>query len=104
MLMALNAGCSGMATLHANSAKDALEKVVSYGMLAGENVSIEYLRRTVASVVDLVVHLRRGPEGRRVEEIAEVVDRADGRGFELRTTFLWADGELRPCGDREPTR
>jgi pilus assembly protein CpaF len=101
MLMALNAGCSGIATLHANSARDALEKVVSYGMLAGENVSIAYLRRTVSSVIDLVVHLRRGPEGRRVQEIAEVVDRRDDGAFELRSLFRRMDGTLEALPEAE---
>lgn len=95
MLMALNAGCSGMATLHANSARDGLEKLISYGMLAGENVSIPYLRRTVSSVVDLVVHLRRGSQGRRVEEIIEVRDQPDTDTFATRTLFARRDGVLR---------
>lgn len=97
MLMALNAGCSGMATLHANSARDALEKIVSYGVLAGENVSIPYLRRTVSSVIDLVVHLRRAPEGRRVEGIVEVLDQQDPDVFTTRTLFAHRDGELAPA-------
>jgi hypothetical protein len=39
LLMALNAGCSGMAAVHANSARDALEKLVSYSVLAGQNIA-----------------------------------------------------------------
>ena len=61
MLMALNAGCSGIATIHANSGRDALEKLVSYGVLAGDNISVPFLRRTVASVMDLVVFLGKMP-------------------------------------------
>ncbi|NNC74046.1 MAG: CpaF family protein [Acidimicrobiia bacterium] len=72
LLMALNAGCSGLATIHANSANDALDKLISYAVLAGQNISIEFLRRTIASVVDLVVFLRRGPSGRVVEQILDV--------------------------------
>ncbi|MGI9641903.1 MAG: CpaF family protein [Acidimicrobiia bacterium] len=72
MLMALNAGCSGLATIHANSGRDALEKLVSYGVLAGENVSIPFLRRTVASVVDLVVFVKRSDGTRFVEEILSI--------------------------------
>jgi len=43
--MALNAGCSGMATLHANSAADAIEKLVGYCVLAADNVAIPFVRR-----------------------------------------------------------
>ncbi len=89
MLMALNAGCSGIATLHANSARDALEKLVSYGMLAGENVSIPYLRRTVSSVVDLVVHLTRSAGHRHVDEIIEVTDQGDPEAFTTHSVFTW---------------
>ncbi len=74
LLLALNAGCAGLATLHANSARDALHKVVGYCVLAGENVVVDYVRSAVASVIDLAVHLRRSPEGRFVEEIVRVRD------------------------------
>ena len=87
MLMALNAGCSGIATLHANSARDALEKLVSYGVLAGQNVSIPFVRRTVASVVDLVVFLRRHGTARRIEEIAFVPEQLSDDVFTLQSIF-----------------
>lgn len=72
LLMALNAGCAGLATLHANSAADALEKMVSYSILAGSNVTVAFAERTVAAVVGYVVFLRRTPTGRILEEIVEV--------------------------------
>ncbi len=94
MLMALNAGCSGMATIHANSGRDALEKLVSYGVLAGDNISIPFLRRTVASVVDLVVFLRRGPSGRRVEEILSVPAQLDGDVFTVDPLYVRSRGAV----------
>ena len=87
MLMALNAGCSGVATLHANSARDALEKLVSYSVLAGHNVAIPFVRRTVAAVVDLVVFLRRTGRTRVVDEIAYVPDQLSGEVFTLQPLF-----------------
>ncbi|GBE25490.1 putative conjugal transfer protein/MT3759 [bacterium BMS3Bbin02] len=72
LLMALNAGCAGLATLHANSAADALEKMVSYSILAGSNVTVGFAERTIAAVVGYVVFLRRTPAGRLLEEIVEV--------------------------------
>jgi pilus assembly protein CpaF len=85
--MALNAGCSGMATLHANSARDALEKLVSYSVLAGQNISIPFVRRTVASVIDLVVFLRRRLRSRAVEEIAFVPEQLSGDVFTIQPVF-----------------
>ena len=90
MILALNAGCSGFATLHANSARDALEKLVGYCMLAGENVAESFVRRAVAAVADLVVFLRRTPLGRRVEEIVAVPSQLESGVFT--TEMLWTPG------------
>ncbi|GMQ92960.1 MAG: ATPase, T2SS/T4P/T4SS family [Acidimicrobiia bacterium] len=94
MLMALNAGCSGIATIHANSGRDALEKLVSYGVLAGENISIPFLRRTVAAVVDIVVFLKRDANGRHVKEILRVPEQLDPDRFTVETLFDWSRSSL----------
>jgi len=39
LLLALNAGLPGMCTLHANSAREALVKMCTLPLLAGENMS-----------------------------------------------------------------
>jgi pilus assembly protein CpaF len=100
LLLALNAGCSGLATLHANSARDALEKMVGYCVLAGENVSTEFVRRSLASVVDLVVFIKRQAGLRRVEEIVAVDPRLADDVFTTTLLFAWEDGELRWTGRR----
>jgi pilus assembly protein CpaF len=100
MLMALNAGCSGLATLHANSARDALEKLVSYSVLAGQNVAIPFIRRTVASVIDVVVFLRRTGRNREIEEIAFVPDQLSGDVFTVETIFARDRGQLEWSGVR----
>jgi len=92
MVLALNAGCSGFATLHANSARDALEKLVGYCMLAGENVAESFVRRAVAAVADLVVFLRRTPAGRRVDEIVAVLPQLEAGVFT--TEVLFAAGRV----------
>ena len=66
LLLALNAGLPGMCTLHANSAREALVKMCTLPLLAGENISARFVVPTVAASVDLVVHLgidhaRRAP-------------------------------------------
>ncbi|MBT8249751.1 MAG: Flp pilus assembly complex ATPase component TadA [Acidimicrobiia bacterium] len=100
MLMALNAGCSGLATVHANSSRDALEKLVSYSVLAGENISIPFVRSTASSVIDLVVHLKRSDHGRRVDEIVSVNPQMDDRLFTVQTLFEHSQGALRWTGMR----
>jgi pilus assembly protein CpaF len=90
LLLALNAGCSGLATLHANSAVDALDKVVGYCVLAGQNVVVDYVAASLASVVDLVVFLRRRPTHRVVEEVVAVQGRKDGQ-FKVDRIYQRAD-------------
>ena len=87
LVLALNAGCAGFATLHANSARDALEKLVGYCVLAGENVAVSFVRRAVATVADLVVFLRRTPAGRRVEEIVSVPPQLEAGVFTTETLY-----------------
>src|SRR5690606_24704893 len=70
LLIALNSGLPGMATIHANSAREAVTKMCTLPLLAGSNVSSSFVVPTVASSIDLVVHLALHPDGRRrVQEI-----------------------------------
>jgi len=94
MLLALNAGCSGLATIHANSASDALEKLVSYGVLAGDNIAVSFLRRTIASVVDVVVYLKRTSEGRSIHEILAIPEQLDANTFTVSPLYAMRDGVL----------
>lgn len=97
MLIALNAGLPGMATVHANSAQDALTKICTLPLLAGENISRQFIVPTVASCIDLVVHCTREEDGsRHVQEIMSIGGRVEGETIETSTVFSHQDGELRP--------
>lgn len=73
LLIALNSGLPGLCTIHANSAKDAISKLCTLPLLAGENISSEFVNPTVGSCIDYVVHCRMDQLGKRyVEEITEV--------------------------------
>jgi pilus assembly protein CpaF len=54
---AVNAGCGFACTVHANSARDALNAIVNAAIMAGENVSEPIVRKVFASAIDFVVHL-----------------------------------------------
>lgn len=103
MLLALNAGCSGLATIHANSAGDALEKLVSYGVLAGDNIAVSFLRRTIAAVVDLVVFLKRTPDGRQIHEILAVPEQLDAEVFTVAPLYGMQNGALAWLGQGQET-
>ena len=82
LLIALNSGLPGMTSIHANSATDALIKLSTLPLLAGENVTHRFVVPTVATCVDLVVHLGKH-DGRRVtEEIRAVTGRVEGDQIE----------------------
>ena len=73
LLIALNSGLPGLCTIHSNSAQDAISKLCTLPLLAGANITREFVNPTVGSCIDLVVHCRMLPTGKRVvEEIATV--------------------------------
>ena len=73
LLIALNSGMSGMATIHANSAREAINKLMLLPLLGGPNIQAEFVKKTVGQVIDFVVHLERNKDGfRQVAEIIEI--------------------------------
>jgi pilus assembly protein CpaF len=74
LLTALNTGHDGaLSTVHANSPRDAIARLETLALMAGVGLPHEAIAEQVRRGIDLVVHLRRMPDGsRRVTEIAEV--------------------------------
>lgn len=73
LLIALNSGLPGLCTIHANSSLDALLKITTLPLLAGNNISLEFIRPTVSSCIDYVVHCSLNTQGaRRISEIRRV--------------------------------
>lgn len=87
LLIALNAGLPGMGTIHANSARDAVAKLTVLPLLAGENVSSQFVVPTVAAALDLVVHLDLHEGRRGVREVVAVTGRAEGGVVETADLF-----------------
>ncbi len=99
LLLALNSGLPGMCTLHANSAREALMKMCTLPLLAGDNISARFVVPTVATSVDLVVHLGVGADGvRRVNEIVSVPGRVEADVIEVEPIFVRGASELRRTG------
>ncbi|TFV58127.1 CpaF family protein [Geodermatophilus sp. DF01-2] len=95
LLIALNSGLPGMCTLHANSAREAVTKMCTLPLLAGENIGHAFVVPTVAASVDLVVHVGSDPDGRRrVREVVAVPGRAEDGVIELADVFTTRDGRL----------
>jgi pilus assembly protein CpaF len=90
LLLALNSGLPGMGTLHANSARDAITKLQTLPLLAGENISHKFIAPTVASAIDLVVQVSIGTDGtRRIMEIVRVTGRFENDRAEVESVWRW---------------
>ncbi|MBI9115123.1 CpaF family protein [Sanguibacter suaedae] len=95
LLIALNSGVPGMASIHANSARDAVSKICTLPLLAGENVSSRFVTPTVASAIDIVVHLAMDAKGvRRVREIVAVTGRVEEGVVETAGLYAWGEHGL----------
>ena len=90
LLIALNSGLPGMGTLHANSPRDAIIKLQTLPLLAGENISHKFIAPTVASAFDLIVHVSLDQSGmRRIKEISALTGRYENDRAEIETLWLW---------------
>ena len=83
LLIALNSGMSGMATIHANSAPEAINKLTLLPLLGGPNIQSEFVRKTVGQVIDFVVHIQRNIEGKR--QVPEFIE--DKNNLELNSIY-----------------
>ena len=76
MLKAWNTGHDGgLGTVHANSSTDALHRLED--LISEVAINIPY--RLIGSAIDLIVHLRKAPKGRRLDQMLAVEGFADGR-------------------------
>lgn len=84
LLIAMNSGMPAMASLHANSSREAVTKLCTLPLLAGSNISADFVVPTVAGCVDLVVHLETASSGRRrATEIVSLSGRVESGVVEL---------------------
>lgn len=88
LVLALNTGVPGAASLHANSAADALVRLNALPLLAGRNIDRSFLAASIARSLDLVVHCRLGADGRRrVVEVAAPTGEVDGERIVVRSLY-----------------
>ena len=89
MLQAMNTGHPGsMSTIHANTARDALDRLESMLMAANRNLPLMVLRKQIASSIDMLIQLRRLRTGHRCcESVTNVVGT---EGDVITTEEMWA--------------
>jgi len=74
MLQAMNTGHDGSITsIHANTPRDAFSRIETMVLMSNMNMEQNAIRRNIASAINMVVQIRRYPDGvRRVESITEL--------------------------------
>lgn len=77
LLQALNTGHQGtLATLHANTPRDALKRIEVLCLLAaGSSLPLGALRELLAGGIRWIVQVERTPKGRHVRELVEIAGR-----------------------------
>ena len=92
-----------MCTVHANSAREAVTKLCTLPLLAGENVTSAFVTPTVAASVDLVVHVAKDGNGfRRITEVVGLSGRCEAGVVEVSQLFSSCDGRLVRAGGFPP--
>lgn len=105
LLIALNSGLPGMCSVHANSAREAVIKLCTLPLLAGENVTSAFVVPTVATSVDLVVHMGLEINGqRRVREVVALPGRIEGSVVETADVYTTVAGTLVRAAGMPPHR
>lgn len=95
MLLAMNSGAGGMTSVHANSAREAVRKLTTLPLLAGENVDRRFVAATVTACIDIVVFCRRFQGRRMITEILGVGEQvSDGDEPTVGPIFRGAGAEL----------
>ena len=108
MLQAMNTGHDGsISTVHANSARDSMNRLEMMMQMAGVNLPLRAMRQQISSALNVIVHTARLSDGsRRVISISEIAG-MEGDMIMLQDLFLYerdgtgADGQ--PNGRFAPT-
>jgi pilus assembly protein CpaF len=74
LMEAMNVGNEGvMCTLHANSAREALQRIESLVLMSGNNLPLKAVRSNIVMAMDLIVFMTRTANGtRKVAQVSEV--------------------------------
>ncbi len=108
MLQAMNTGHEGsLSTIHANSPRDALNRLETMVLMAGYELPVKAIRQHVAAALDLIIQLDRLDDGsRHVTQISEV-QRMEGDMITLQSLFEFKLTRVEPdrtvVGQLEPT-
>ena len=94
LLLALNSGVPGMASIHANSCQDALRKMSALPLLAGTNFPREFAIEAVRENIDVIIHCKQNRDGKRkIVDIALVNKNLSSSQLACESLFYWDGSE-----------
>jgi len=95
MLQAMNSGHEGsLTTIHANTPADALSRLESMVVMAGNQMPLELIRQHIVGALDLIVQIERLSDGsRKIVTIAEI------QGDEVVDLFRYDRQDTTASGD-----
>jgi pilus assembly protein CpaF len=101
MLQAMNTGHTGsLATVHANSPRDALARLETLVLMAGFDLPVRAIREQLASALDLVVQMARHPDGNRQVVRLTEVQGMEGDVVVTADLFMGDASGVHPTGTR----
>jgi pilus assembly protein CpaF len=90
MLQAMNTGHEGsLATIHANSARDALIRLETMVALTGVDIAAKFLRHYISSALDVVIHVSRLADGSRKLMSLQEITGIEGEVIALQEIFAF---------------
>lgn len=100
MIQAMNTGHDGsMTTVHANNSLEVIERL-DLLMLMGAELPVSALHRQIASAMDVIVHIDRLSDGRRLVSQISEISGVDPHTSDVKVTdvFNHRGGTLQPTG------
>jgi pilus assembly protein CpaF len=101
MLQAMNTGHEGsLTTIHANSSRDGLMRLESMVAMANLEISNQFMRRFIASAINIIIQISRFPDGtRKLISIQEITGMEGDiitlqEIFSFRQTGISEDGKV----------
>jgi pilus assembly protein CpaF len=102
MLQAMNTGHEGsLSTAHANSPRDLLSRLETMALMSDVQLPVSHVREQIAGALDLIIHMTRLSDGRRVVATVSAIDGLRGGSLVVQDIFTRSRGgerEFQPTG------
>jgi len=93
LLQALNTGHKGsLSTVHANSPAELIFRLETMALMSDINLPLRAIRQQISTAVDLIVHLSRLNDGRRI--VSEICEVSGMSGDDVDTKPLYINAEI----------